>query len=331
MIHFGVCLPQDGLTYGEIKQVARKSEQLGFNSIWFYDHLHSFPRPDQNPFLECWTLLSALAEATNTIRLGTLVVDVQYRNPALLAKMVATLDNISNGRLELGLGAGGTGRAQWAARAGYTPEYIAYGIDFPDKVGVRIARLKEVIQILKKMWTGERVTYEGKFYRVQNAFCIPKPRQKPHPPLWIAGMGERLTLKLVAEFADGCNYSWDLTPEAYREKLNVLQVHCKTFSRSFASIRKSLLSAFVMGKTQSEVQKKVSQMSENCRFISGYVPIALRSSAITGTEEECIQKINKFANAGVNDFMFVFPPVEIERELQYFAQIIMPLFKRVTE
>lgn len=147
----------------------RSSEELSFHSVWFYDHLHSFPFPDQNPFLECWTLLSALAEATSTIRLGSLVTDIQYRNPALLAKMAAALDEISNGRLELGLGAGGTGRASWVEKTGYTPEYAAYGMDFPVKSAVRISRLREATQVIMQLWTGENVTFEGEWIQVQNA------------------------------------------------------------------------------------------------------------------------------------------------------------------
>jgi len=195
MIKFGVCIPQDGMTYERIRNVALKGEELGFDSVWLFDHLQSFPQPGRDPFIECWTTLSALAEATRHIRLGSLVLNAQYRNPALLAKMAATLDNISNGRLEFGIGAGGTIRAEWSEKLGYTAEYRAYGMDFPEKPSNRIYKLQETVQIIKKLWTEDKVTFEGKHYRVKNAFCYPKPVQKPYPPLWIGGAGEKLSVE----------------------------------------------------------------------------------------------------------------------------------------
>ena len=261
LVKFCVCIPQDGLNYEQIKLAVRASKDLSFHSVWFYDHLHSFPRPDQNPFLECWTLLSALAEVTRTIRLGSLVTDVQYRNPALLAKMATALDQIGNGQLELAVGAGGTGRASWVEKAGYTPEYRAYGMDFPESPATRIARLREATQVITQLWTGESVTFDGEFVRLQNAYCLPRPRQEPHPPIWIAGTGEQLTLKLVAELADGCNFSAELSPQECTRKLGILEDHCRAFNRSASAIHTSLLTACVIRETSAAVNTTLSRIA----------------------------------------------------------------------
>lgn len=298
------------------------SEDLAFHSVWFYDHLHSFPRPDDAPFLECWTLLSALAEATSTIRLGSLVTDVQYRNPALLAKMATTLDHISNGRLELGLGAGGLGRDQ----AGYTPEYRAYGMDFPEKTTIRIQRLKEATQVITQLWTGEGVTFEGEWIRLQNAYCLPKPRQEPHPPIWIAGMNEQLTLKVVAELADGCNFPATLSPQECASKLVILEDYCHIFNRSFHSIHTSLITGSVIGETPSEVNAMLSHIAEEYRILKGYAPYALPPNAITGTPDECIQKIDAYISAGIEYFEIIFPLEVFDQSLEVFANNVRPSF-----
>jgi len=326
MIKFGVCIPQDGLAYERIKKIALRSEKLGFDSTWLFDHLHSFPQPDKDPFFECWTTLSALAEATTQLRLGSLVLNAQYRNPALLAKMAATLDNISNGRLEFGIGAGGTVRAEWSEKLGYTAEYRAYGMDFLEKPSARIRKLEEAIQIIKKLWSEDKVTFEGKYYTVKNAFCYPKPVQKPHPPIWIGGMGEKLMLKVMAKLADGCNFAWSLSPEEYAKKLSILNEYCKIFGRPISSIRKSFLTACVLGDSPKEVRRILRDIAKDYNNIKGYVPYALRKGALIGTTEECARKISEFEEVGVNYFMLVFPLRHIERSIEKFARTIMPSF-----
>jgi alkanesulfonate monooxygenase SsuD/methylene tetrahydromethanopterin reductase-like flavin-dependent oxidoreductase (luciferase family) len=324
--NFGVCVPQDGRTYDEIRRLALKSEDLDFSSFWLFDHLHSFPRPNKDPFLECWVTLSALAEATKEIRLGPLVTDIQYRHPALLAKMSTTVDRISGGRLEFGIGAGGTGRSEWSQKMGFAAEYDAYGMDFPSKASVRIERLREAVQIVKRLWIEPKVSFTGKHYRLADALSYPKPLQKPHPPVWIGGTGERHLLDVVAREADGCNFAWSLSPQEYRRRLDLLEEYCNSFGRSLDSLRKSLLAACVIAENADDASKLLREVVKPYEQIRGYVPYALRASALTGTIDECIRKVNEFKEAGVTDFILVFPEFQTERWLTRFAELIMSSF-----
>jgi len=203
MIRFGCIIPQGwlgelagcvhGREFEATKNVALQCEKLGFDSIWVYDHFITFPATTQACF-ESWTTLSALATLTKNVGLGQIVTCNSYRYPSVLAKMGATLDVISNGRLNLGIGAG------W-----YKLEYNAYGIPYP-KDSVRIAQLREAVQIIKKMWTEDEPSFHGQYYTIDKAINSPKPIQKPHPPILIGGRGKKLTLGVMAEFADRCNF-----------------------------------------------------------------------------------------------------------------------------
>jgi len=183
--------PAAGWKYDELAELAQETERGGaFESFWVSDHFfggEGFPDRD---CLEAWTLLAALARDTKTVRLGCLVAAAQYRNPALLAKTVAGVDQISDGRIEFGIGAG------WKEN-----EYRAYGYDFPD-AGTRVEEMNEAIDICRLLWTQDRATYEGKHYRVVDAVCAPKPKQKPYPPLWVGGKGPRV-MRSAARRADG--------------------------------------------------------------------------------------------------------------------------------
>jgi alkanesulfonate monooxygenase SsuD/methylene tetrahydromethanopterin reductase-like flavin-dependent oxidoreductase (luciferase family) len=324
--NFGVCVPQDGRTFDEMRRLALKCEDLHFSSFWLFDHLHSFPQPDKDPFMECWVTLSALAEITKEIRLGPLVTNVQYRHPALLAKMATTIDHVSGGRFEFGIGAGGTGRSEWSQKMGFGAEYEAYGMDFPSNATVRIERLREAVQIIKRLWVEPRVSFRGEHYRLTDASCYPKPLQKPHPPVWIGGTGERHLLDVVAQEADGCNFAWDLSAQEYRRRLAVLGEYCNRQGRSLDSLRKSLLTACVMAKSADDVSGLLREVMKPYERIGGYVPYAFRASALTGTIDECIRKFNEFKEAGVTDFILVFPEFETERWLTQFAELVMPSF-----
>jgi probable F420-dependent oxidoreductase len=182
--------PAAGWGYVELRDLARAAESVGFESFWVSDHFfggEGFPDRD---CLEAWTLLAALARETTTIRLGCLVAAAQYRNPALLAKIVAGVDQISGGRIEFGIGAG------WKVN-----EYQAYGYDFPEP-GRRVDQMIDAIEICRRLWTAERATYAGKQYRIEDAVAAPKPAQKPYPPLWVGGAGPRV-MRVAARLADG--------------------------------------------------------------------------------------------------------------------------------
>jgi F420-dependent oxidoreductase-like protein len=183
--------PAAGHPYAELRDFAREAERAGLESFWVSDHFFGGPTgvPDRD-CLEAWTLLAALARDTSTIRLGVLVTAAQYRNPALLAKIVAGVDQMSGGRVEFGVGAG------WKAE-----EYHAYGYEFP-AAGARVEQLKDTLEICRRLWTHERATYHGKHYRIDDAVCAPKPAQKPHPPIWVGGSGPRV-MRLAARYADG--------------------------------------------------------------------------------------------------------------------------------
>jgi F420-dependent oxidoreductase-like protein len=183
--------PAAGHPYAELRDFAREAERVGIESFWVSDHFFGGPLgvPDRD-CLEAFTLLAALARETTRIRLGVLVAAAQYRNPALLAKIVAGIDQMSDGRFEFGIGAG------WKAE-----EYRAYGYAFPG-AGARVEQLKDTLEICQRMWTSDRATYRGKHYRIEDAVCAPKPSQRPHPPIWVGGSGPRV-MRLAARYADG--------------------------------------------------------------------------------------------------------------------------------
>ncbi|HUG07017.1 MAG TPA: TIGR03560 family F420-dependent LLM class oxidoreductase [Candidatus Limnocylindria bacterium] len=183
--------PAAGHPYAELRDFAREAERVGVESFWVSDHFFggSVGVPDRD-CLEAWTLLAALARDTTRIRLGVLVAAAQYRNPALLAKIVAGVDQMSGGRVEFGIGAG------WKEE-----EYRAYGYEFPS-AAERVEQLKDTLEICRRLWTTDRATYHGKHYRVEDAVCAPKPVQRPHPPIWVGGSGPRV-MRLAARYADG--------------------------------------------------------------------------------------------------------------------------------
>ena len=252
----GLSRSQDGIAYEEIRNIALAAEKAGLESFWVLDHLHASPRPDEQQMLECWTLLSALAAETSRIRLGMLVLNINNRNPALTAKMVTTLDQISAGRLELGIGAGGTNRAERQKILGYNYEFDAYDIKFPMKPSTRIEKLDEGLTIMKKMWNMDAATFNGKHYRIKNAICLPKPVQKPHPPIWIGGKGGPKIMKVIVKHANGWNISGASTVEDYRKKLATLKKACAKIGRSADDIKTSMS---VTGSVK-ECRKKIKQL-----------------------------------------------------------------------
>lgn len=226
MVKFGVLLPQDRKTYKEIVNTAKIAEDLGFDSFWVFDNLMPFFFGKRRDYLEAWTTLAALAAETSRIRLGTLVTCVSYRNPALLAKISATLDVLSGGRLEFGIGAG------W-----YSAEYEAYGYPFP-RAAVRLAQLKEALSIIKGMWMSSPFTFEGKYYMVKDAVCEPKPLQTPHPPILIGGSRPKM-LKIMAEEADIANLDYKIF--GLRKAASALAALCKKVGRAPSTLVKSYL------------------------------------------------------------------------------------------
>src|SRR5881227_1918593 len=238
-LKFGVMVPQGwrmdlaGIpdpveAYETMTRVAQEAEALGFHSIWLYDHFHTVPVPSQEVTFECWIGTAALARDTQRVRLGQIVTCNSYRNPALLAKMASTVDVLSHGRLDFGIGAG------W-----YEHEYRAYGYGFPD-APERLRYLREAAQVILGMWTQDEAVFEGKYYHVNGAINQPKGVQKPHIPLLIGGGGEKVTLKLVAQYADACNIGY-LEPEATARKFEIMHEHCEKVGRDYHDITRTIL------------------------------------------------------------------------------------------
>ena len=252
--NFGCQLPQDSDNFEHLIEVAKRCEHLGYDSVWVYDHLSPFWSPTGRAF-ECWTTLSAIAACTKRIKIGTLVTNVSLRNPSLLAKMSSTLDNISNGRLILGLGTGDKMSRE---------ELDSYGYRFPG-LNERIERLRECIVILKAMWTEEEATFHGKYHKISSAVNFPKPEQQPHPPIWIGGKHFKI-LDVAAEHADGWNY-WGLTKAELERRNEYLNTKCTEYGRQPNTVLKSWSGTFRQlskgAKSHSETVSKVAGKLRN--------------------------------------------------------------------
>ncbi len=256
-MRFGAFIPQGwrmdlvGVAPGDhwstMLDVAKRIESGSFESIWVYDHFHTVPDATQEPVYEAWTLMAALAAATSTARLGQMCTCNSYRPPSYLAKVAASIDSISGGRLEFAIGAG------W-----YEEEYLAYGYPFPSG-GTRIAQLEEGIEIIKAMWTQDAATYKGEHYEVAGAICQPKPLQDPHPPIWIAGGGEKKTLRVVAKHADYSNFG--AAPDHFKHKSEVLAGHCEAIGRNYDDIGRTAILHTIMGATEDEIDTKVERVA----------------------------------------------------------------------
>lgn len=289
--------------FNKLKETVQECEKLGYHSVWLDDHLML----NNMPILECWTTLSALSTATKTIRLGTMVTCNTFRNPALLAKMASTVDNISNGRLELGLGAGIQKN-----------ENEAYGFSFP-KAKERIQRLGESAEIIKKLWTEQKTCYNGKHYQVTDAVCEPKPVQKPHPPLVIAGAGEKHTLQVTAQHADRFDFGYLPSLDEYKHKLDVLQKHCKAVGRNFSDIERSCwpTGQIFIGENKQELDKKVRQQLPENMSLDDFV-----KTSFVGTPEGCVNLLEPYIGLGVTHFMLFFGDMPELDGLRLFAKTV---------
>ncbi|HXW85410.1 MAG TPA: TIGR03560 family F420-dependent LLM class oxidoreductase [Candidatus Binataceae bacterium] len=301
-IRFGVFAPQAGQTWEALVQRAQLCERLGYHSLWLVDHMWTGRMPDlDHP--ECLAAMAGLAAKTEQLRIGTLVICNSYRNPALLAKTLSTIDNISNGRLEVGLGAG------WMAE-----EYKAYGYEFP-AMAVRLKQLGEGVQILKLMFTEKRTSFAGKYYQVQDAPNAPKPVQKPHPPITIGGSGEKVMLKLVAKYADRWNCPAGYS--SFEDKFNVLKQHCKDVGRDVNTIEISEQLLVCIAKSDDEVEQKWS-MAKNMR------PFSI--TGIKGTPKQIVEQLKARIAMGITTFTIFFSDLAQPPTLELFAHEVMPAF-----
>lgn len=287
--------------FDEVAHLAQWAEKKGFAWFSVMDHFIQIEGigSREDPMLEAWTLLAALAASTKKIRLATLVSSVGYRNPALLAKMAAGVDVISHGRLTLGIGAG------WFAE-----EYQQYGYPFPTQPSVRIKQLEEAIQIIKLMWTDQRATFHGQYFHIQNAILEPKPIQKPHPPILIGGSGRKLTLRIVAKYGDATNVFGD--PDSAKEIFDVLRDHCEQVGRNFDEIEKTILTNFLIAKDESLLKMKTSRLGEPGW---GHATTLLQA----------IDLVGRYQDAGVQLLIFDVHKND-EETLGFFAEDVMRHF-----
>ncbi len=293
-VTFGVFMPQGwkmelvGLPTASEKwqasvDIALRAERLGLDSIWVYDHFHNVPRPAHEAVFECWTTMAAISQLTTTIRLGQMVGCNLYRPPALLAKITSTLDVISKGRLDWGIGAG------W-----YENECRGYGYPFPVPKD-RIAMLRESVEIVTSMWQNPETTYDGKYYQLSRANCDPKPLQSPRPPIWIGGGGEQLTLRVVAQYADFSNFGG--TPSEFSRKREILKGHCAAVGRDESTITKTWSPEILIRSNEAQLREaqKLSIRGESFE--------QWRDANLVGTPDEVESKIRHYVELGCAGFI----------------------------
>ena len=287
--------------YETMTRVAQEAEQSGFDSIWLFDHFHTVPTPTQEVTFECWTSTAALARDTKRVRIGQMVTCNGYRNPALMAKMASTVDVLSHGRLDFGIGAG------W-----YEHEYRAYGFEFLD-APTRLRYLREAAQVILAMWTENEAVYNGKYYHINGAINQPKGVQKPHIPLLIGGGGEKVTLKLVAQYGDGCNIG-HLDIAGLEHKFAVLKQHCEELGRDYNTIKRTVLFNCAIAKTDEEAMAKTTPFARN--IPSGRI----REQALVGTPTTIRQRLKEIEQAGAQEIIIYMPDAKDLEPVRMFAQ-----------
>jgi F420-dependent oxidoreductase-like protein len=264
----------------------------GFHSIYAYDHFLPYYAPNnKNELFECFTLLSSIATITNKAKLGQVVTCNSYRNPALLAKILSTLDVISNGRVELGIGAG------W-----HEEEYRQYGYDFASTV-MRIEQLDEAVSIIKSMWSKQKASFRGKYYTIKDAICNPKPLQKPHPTIMIGGSGEKYLLRVVAKHADRYNHPCG-SADVLKQKISKLKEHCASIGRNPKEIEYSILIACLIGEEDKVIKEIVDQRKKQ---IHGMQQVReAENASLVGPPENIISGLNRYINVGITHFIMDF-------------------------
>ena len=299
--------------------IAQAAEDGPFESIWVFDHFHTVPVPTQEATHEAWTLMAAFGAATSRVRLGQMCTCMGYRNPAYLAKVAATVDVISGGRAEMGIGAG------W-----YEHEWRAYGYGFPT-AGDRIGILDEGVQIMRQLWTTGTATLDGKHYQVDGAICQPLPLQDGGIPLWIAGGGEKKTLRIAARYASYTNF--DGTPEGFRRKSQVLEEHCREAGTDFGEITRSANYNVILGESAKDVQDRLAWMKDH--QVRYGVPEAIAedrvrefaSGPLVGTPDQVTERLTELSGLGMSYAILNFAEVAYDRTaLALFTEKVAPAF-----
>lgn len=274
--------------FGRVAEIAVTAEESGFDSLWVMDHFYQIASvgPRTDPMLEAYTLLGGIASRTRTASVGAMVTGVTYRNPALLAKEVTTLDIVSGGRAILGIGA-----------AWNTDEHSGYGFGFPP-AGERISRLEEALRICRAMFTEEAPSFTGRYYSLSEALNHPRPLRSTGIPILVGGGGERRTLALVAKYADACNLFGDMA--TIRHKLDILARHCEAAGRDPAEITRTRLGGLVIGETSSEAERKGRQMAE----ARGLDAEQYRGYVVAGDPDAVCEQVAAYLDAGLDGMIF---------------------------
>lgn len=320
-VRFGAFVPQGWKTelrdagdpaaqWAKAKEVALAAEAAGYDSIWVYDHFHNVPKPAHEAVFECWTTMAALAEATTTVRLGQMVGCAAYRHPSLVAKISSNVDVISGGRLEWGIGAG------W-----YRNEFAGYGFPFLEPKD-RIGMLAECVEIVRSMWTEPETTYEGRYYRLERAHCDPKPLQAPHPPVWVGGGGEQLTLRVVARLADRANFGGN--PQEWAAKREVLKAHCAAVGRDEAEIEATWSPDLLVRETEAELDEIRAAGGGS---LWGEAWESWTAGNLVGTPEQVAEKVARYVEMGCSYFVPWCRDYPELATLSLFAEQVVPEFR----
>ena len=302
--------------WATMRGLAQAADNLPFESIWVYDHFHTVPVPTREVTHEAWTLMSAFAAATTRVRLGQMCTCMGYRNPAYLAKVASTIDLISGGRVEMGIGGG------W-----YEHEWRAYGYGFP-RAGDRLGMLDEGVQIMRQLWTTGEATLAGKHYQVDGAIGRPVPLQEGGIPLWIAGGGERKTLRIAAKYGQYTNF--DSTPDVFKRKSEILAEHCKDVGTDFDAIVRSSNFNIIIGETDKDVADKLAWARAH------YEPLIpadalernykmLSTGPLVGTPEKIAEHLTEMAELGMAYAITYFIDAAYDRSsIDLFATKVIP-------
>jgi F420-dependent oxidoreductase-like protein len=308
-MRFGIQTGPQHVSWAELVDIWQVADALKFDTAWTFDHFFPIMSDPKGSQLEGWITLTALAQKTAHVRVGTLVTGITYREPAVLAKMGATLDVITGGRLEMGVGA-----------AWFQQEHEALGIPFPP-VAERIRRLGEACEIMKRMWTEDAATWKGRYYEINEAYCNPKPVQKPHPPILIGGGGEQLTLKMAARYAD----TWNAfgTPDIFKHKMEVLQRHCEAIGRDPNTIEKSVSLPPVLSKDRSKLEGMLADMASRRAMTIEEA----KATMLWGSPDDAIKKIRAYREIGVTHIILSLRAPYDSTQLQMFAREVIPALR----
>ena len=300
--------------------LAEYADNGAWDSLWVYDHFHTVPVPTDEATYEAWSLMSAYAASTSRIKLGQMCTAMSYRNPVYLAKVAATADIISGGRIQMGIGAG------W-----YEHEWRAYGYGFPP-AGVRLGRLDEGVQIMRDAWRDGRVTFHGKHYDADGAIVAPKPLQDGGPPLWIAGGGEKVTLKIAAKYAKYTNYTSE--PEGFRHKSEVLAAHCRDVGTDYDAIIRSANFNAVIGESEADVDDRIARIREKQvavadeKAVDSMLGMVKSPDSLGCTPEQAVERLQRMRDLGCEYAIIYFPEAAYDRSgIELFEQKVIPALR----